>query len=71
MRFRTGFKNRVEQTLVSGLTNMSVGFSMSLPDDDFDDVMDYYDVDSIGEAKDRVKEDMKNHIMEKISDEED
>lgn len=50
---------------------MAVGFSMSLPDDDFDDVMDHYEVNSIGEAKSKVKEDMKNHIMEKISEEED
>lgn len=50
---------------------MAVGFSMSLPDDDFDDVMDHYEVNSIGEAKSKVKKDMKNHIMEKISEEED
>lgn len=49
---------------------MAVGFSMSLPDDDFDQLMDHYDIDSIGEAKSKAKEVMKNHLMEELEQEE-
>jgi len=43
---------------------MALQFSMSLSNDEVDDLMDYYDdVESVSELQDRVKEDMKEAII--------
>ena len=43
---------------------MALQFSMSLSNDEVDDLMHYYDdVDSVSELQDRVKEDMKEAII--------